>query len=146
MPLGHISFGPRDSFARSLLRVFSLADQLIGVLFLVLRSIDRFVSTSSGMRRAASWGGNATVRVGLRHVVRFFLAYFKHHLRASDLAAAASSSRRRCSSSRSTVPSSTPATRLDTNHDVLRTATSTTATPPTLLATSTNGTKGYRHA
>ena len=34
--------------------------------------------------------------------------------------------------------------RLDIDHDILRTATSTTAPPPTLSATSTNGTKGYR--
>ena len=34
--------------------------------------------------------------------------------------------------------------RLDIDHDILRTATSTTAPPPTLSATSTNDTKGYR--
>ena len=34
--------------------------------------------------------------------------------------------------------------RLDIDHGILRTATSTTAPPPTLSATSTNGTKGYR--
>ena len=34
--------------------------------------------------------------------------------------------------------------RLDIDHDILRTATSTTAPPPTFSATSTNGTKGYR--
>ena len=36
--------------------------------------------------------------------------------------------------------------RLDIDHGILRTATSTTAPPPTLSATSTNGTKGYRLA
>ena len=34
--------------------------------------------------------------------------------------------------------------RLDIDHGILRTATSTTAPPHTLSATSTNGTKGYR--
>ena len=34
--------------------------------------------------------------------------------------------------------------RLDIDHGILRTTTSTTAPPPTLSATSTNGTKGYR--
>ena len=34
--------------------------------------------------------------------------------------------------------------RLDIDHGILRTATSTTDPPPTLSATSTNGTKGYR--
>jgi hypothetical protein len=53
--------------------------------------------------------GNTTVRAGLHRVVRCFVAYFEH-CRCTPNLAAATSSGRRLSFSRSTAPTSTPAT------------------------------------
>ena len=74
--------------------------------------------------RRLPWRGNVTVRAGLRHTVGFIFAYFERRRHALSLAAAAA-----------ILPwlhddyLDTGDPRLDTNHGVLRTATSTTATP-----------------